>query len=737
MLREFTCILQDESNYFQYEIPSWEKGIMFDPLKNALGIRKHPTWISLGKSIPLLADSDMKFQELHNIYDNIDIRDPENFVAGGIHENFKMWENIIQSNDEEILSWIKGGIDVTKFFRHFKGNFKGRHYDSDAPMKNIFPNSNSCKDHVDFVRKELYERIQNGSVSVVGKVGECVPPFIVMPLTVEPTKPRLCHDDRYINLWTVDKPFHLDNLKHVPRLVEKGMFLISCDEKSGYDHVKLSQMSSKYFGIQFGGWFLQYNTLPFGWKGSPFIYQSIGMVVTSYLRRRSILNIQYIDDRLIMGFLNSSVESEEKSKGIVEAACIFLNTMSKLGYTLSLKKSSLIPRKCLRYLRFIIDSEKQAFILPDDKKETFMLLRESLLSSRNVDIKTLQRFAGKCISMALAVPAAKLYCRVLNSAISWCMKNSKDVKVSDELKNEILYWRFLDKWDGYVSWRNESHKQILLASDASLFKYGAAILSGDKDGMLFGDFWDENDSRPIHLKEAEAVLKVLQSLGDSLKNHRVDLYSDNKAVICSWENQGGKDGALNAVIKTIFDYVLLLNINLNLHYVPSNLNKADEPSRSLNMTDSMLSKTAWDYVQQIFGPHSVDLMAMDSNCMKDIFGHPLRHFTPFPTPNSAGVNVFAQDLSNVKNPYVFPPFQLVFPLLKFLKEQRLQQCTVILPRPYPLPIWWSFFIDHCIQKVVLGKQGDVGILNIPSKNGFVEDIKGLKFDLLVTRLSFV
>ncbi|KAK3107263.1 hypothetical protein FSP39_010584 [Pinctada imbricata] len=295
--------------------------------------------------------------------------------------------------------------------------------------------------------------------------------------------------------------------------------------------------------------------------------------------------------------------------------------------------------------------KNQAFILPQDKKEIFILLRENLLCSESVDIKTLQRFAGKCISMALAVPAAKLYCRVLNSAISWCMKNSRNIPMSENLKNEIMYWKFLDEWEGHVSWRRESHKQIVLASDASLFKYGAAILSGDQRGMLFGDFWDDNDKRPIHLKEAEAVLKVLQSLGDKIRNHRVDLYTDNKAVICSWENQGGRDCALNDLMKDIFRSVVKLNEHLTLHYVTSGDNKADEPSRSLNMTDSMLSKTAWAYVQQIFGLHSVDLMALDSNSMKDCFGCTLRHFTPFPTPYTAGVNVFAQDLSNVENPY--------------------------------------------------------------------------------------
>ena len=77
-----------------------------------------------------------------------------------------------------------------KLFIHLMGNFKGRHYDSGAPIEIFFPNSNSCRDHVDSVKKEWYERIKKGSVSVIGKVGECVPPFIVMPLTVEPTKPR-------------------------------------------------------------------------------------------------------------------------------------------------------------------------------------------------------------------------------------------------------------------------------------------------------------------------------------------------------------------------------------------------------------------------------------------------------------------------------------------------------------------------------------------------------------------
>lgn len=125
------------------------------------------------------------------------------------------------------------------FFTHLKGNFKGCSYNSLFPSQRFFQNAPICKQFKEFICSELYERIPTESFSVVGNVGECELSLIIMPLTVEPTKPRLCHDDSNINLWTKDTPFQLENLKHVPRMIEKDMKMITCDENSGYDHVIL------------------------------------------------------------------------------------------------------------------------------------------------------------------------------------------------------------------------------------------------------------------------------------------------------------------------------------------------------------------------------------------------------------------------------------------------------------------------------------------------------------------
>lgn len=56
------------------------------------------------------------------------------------------------------------------------------------------------------------------TTSLCWKVGHVFPPLphLVMPLTVEPSKPRLCNDNHFLNLWIKDKPFHLASITGLP-----------------------------------------------------------------------------------------------------------------------------------------------------------------------------------------------------------------------------------------------------------------------------------------------------------------------------------------------------------------------------------------------------------------------------------------------------------------------------------------------------------------------------------------
>ena len=149
-----------------------------------------------------------------------------------------------------------------------------------------------------FIQQTLLDRLKTGAVSLLGKVGEVhPPPHLVLPLTVEPTKPRLCHDARFLNLWMQDKPFKLDRVSDLPRYVSRDSYQSVLDDKSGYDHILLADDSRTFFGIQWGGWYFTYNTLPFGWKISPYVYHSTCLVATNFFRSLNVPCLLYIDDR--------------------------------------------------------------------------------------------------------------------------------------------------------------------------------------------------------------------------------------------------------------------------------------------------------------------------------------------------------------------------------------------------------------------------------------------------------
>ena len=73
------------------------------------------------------------------------------------------------------------------------------------------------------------ERIRNGSISLVGKVGECKQPNLVLPLSGHPSQ-DFDHDERF--LWVKDNPFELDTLKKGASNFIRCHWMISLDMNS-------------------------------------------------------------------------------------------------------------------------------------------------------------------------------------------------------------------------------------------------------------------------------------------------------------------------------------------------------------------------------------------------------------------------------------------------------------------------------------------------------------------------
>jgi hypothetical protein len=174
--------------------------------------------------------------------------------------------------------------------------------------------------------------------------------------------------------------------------------------------------------------------LPFGWKFSPSVYHTTGLLASSFLRSIGVPCSLYIDDRhngelqvpLDRGEYRTLSNSDARHRAAAESA-VFLVAyhLVRLGYFLGLAKSVVTPHKTVPYLGFLSDSAQEVFHFKPEKKQRFLALVREVLAKPFVTVKTLQRLVGKCVPFSLVVPAARLFTRQMNAGISRGQMNPK------------------------------------------------------------------------------------------------------------------------------------------------------------------------------------------------------------------------------------------------------------------------------------------------------------------------
>ena len=128
----------------------------------------------------------------------------------------------------------------------------------------------------------------------------------------------------------------------------------------------LHSSSQAYFGFQWQGFYFVFRTLPFGWKGSAFIYHKLGVAVSGAARSIGVPVWQYIDDRHVGQLFTAPprITRGPSFQRALAAAYIMCYLLIETGYFISLDKSQFIPSTCVCFLGFVCDSVRQAFVIP-------------------------------------------------------------------------------------------------------------------------------------------------------------------------------------------------------------------------------------------------------------------------------------------------------------------------------------------------------------------------------------
>lgn len=269
-----------------------------------------------------------------------------------------------------------------------------------------------------------------------------------LALGVETSKPRLFWEGRWLNKMCRHTPFSMDAVRKVSQIAWQGAHQATLDHKSGFHHVPIDPESWTYFGLCWKGEYYVWTVLCLGWCSSPYFYHTLSSAVGQYLRARDVPVLVWIDD-FYLTYPRATREEAQEQQAIPPEAAIHLAlcVFHRAGYFMSLEKCVLTPTTRLVYLAIVCYSDKCRFEVPEDMLAKLEATLATAIESQSITFAMLQKLAGKCTSMSVAVPAANLYTLYMYKQIRHLQRTGRS-RVSATIRvapNGILRAE-MDKW---------------------------------------------------------------------------------------------------------------------------------------------------------------------------------------------------------------------------------------------------------------------------------------------------
>ena len=675
-------------------------------------------------------------------------RDVRAFRAGNLHEFADRWSQVVSDtpNGDKVRNWAANGVRAADFFCHYRGRFMGKSYDSSIPPRASFKNHALTPVLEAFVDTKIAEEVQAGAARVWGKVGEVDPPHLVLPIGVEPSKPRKLHDARFLNLWCVDVPFKFEGLHLVPDLASSGEFAFNIDHSSGYWHVALTQDSWTFFGFEWKGVYYTYTVLSFGWKVAPMIYNSFSGEMMGFTRRLHMRGLYLLDDSLGLPLRGPRWGADPDPRGSAHAAIyVIACIMVGLGYFVHPTKSVLSPSRLIEWLGLLIDFALRRFLVPARKVESIQALVAEVLSRPMVMFKTLERLVGKCGSLYLAVPGAHVMLRQCYAVLASKPSSrgpSTMIAISPKMYTELGRWLDIRSWcGGSASWALPHHFTIVIGGAPAPGLLCAQFSSPSSNGEVSFSLRNSLDG--------PAGLSWQGALGDSVMDALESCLAIGNPTSCfvdvllagGWRPGSLFSRDLSTSVGGDLRAARLLALMAGRSIVSVAMIRIPDPSpRSWFAVDKgsfVLCRRLWHQVEREFGPHDVDAMSSDANAQSSVSGTTLPHFTRWPSVGSGGVNVFSQHMRGL-NVYCNAVFGMISPLISHFIAQRAT-VSLIAPGWYgslPGAPWWPTLAEFCSARMLLARSGTAGVFTNLQVDGSWLPAGPVPWDVWVFRLDF-
>jgi hypothetical protein len=239
--------------------------------------------------------------------------------------------------------------------------------------------------------------------------------------------------------------------------------------------------------------------------------------------------------------------------------------------------------------------------------------------------------------------------------------------------------------------RYDPASATVVVTDARPTHWTITILTGPHAGLAISGAWLRttlpSSSMHDHINYLEllVLLLALERFPTELHGSTIWWWVDNQVAAAYIRKSGGPVDYMRSLTWRILELAQSLQI---LFTPPRHINSEDNPAdygtRHRDLDSVRISCHAFDRLNEEWGPFTIDLFADSANARCS------RFFTAWEDEGSAGVDALAQDWSQIRRAWIFPPSHLIHPVLLKITAQR-PTGVLILPE-LPTSRWWPLLI---------------------------------------------
>lgn len=368
--------------------------------------------------------------------------------------------------------------------------------------------------------------------------------------------------------------FKMETLGSVTTAMRKNCYFGKVDISDAFYTIPIYERDRRYFRFFFEGVKYQFTALVMGFAKSPMIFTKLMKPVFSHLRARGHLSSIYIDDACLQGQSYSAC-----ARNISET----IDLLDKLGFTISMGKSVLVPSKKIVFLGFVLCSKTMTIRLTKERCDDITELCNNIITCRRITIQKFSKIIGKLVAASPGVMHAPLYIKPLERHKERELKNHKGnfnsfFTITPDILENLRWW---------ITHIHSCFKSITSPDPNIMFTDSSGHMWGAYDkteNRRTNGFWSaEEQNQHINVLELKACQVGLLKLFKHNRNIYIKLYMDNTTSVSYINNYGGRIDSLNKIARDIWHWCIQRNILLSAHHVSGSLNRmADKLSRTGN-----------------------------------------------------------------------------------------------------------------------------------------------------------